>query len=315
MQTGLPRNPAGRWGAIALMGLGGWGMSALALAQMDLSGEWGQKMHQDTPERGGGPDIGDYTGMPINAADRMRADTWSSSKWEQPEHECEPHPADYAPRGPGSMRVWADMDPHTMKISAWHTEIMWMQPMRTIWMDGRPHPPDYALHTWGGFSTGEWNADMLEVHTDHLKEGWLRRNGLARSEKANLHEFFIRHDDYLTLVTIVHDPVYLTEPFIRSSEWALDPGYHPIPSTCTPQIEVPHPKGWVAYHLPGQNHDLEEFARNNGIPFAATRGGAEALYPEYQEQMSRMPVLPPLKAVSGKAVSGKAADGAKGQKP
>src|SRR5579871_6421855 len=106
MQRGLWRNPAGRWAGIALMGLGGWGVAALALAQMDLSGEWGQKMHQDAPERGGGPDIGDYTGMPINAADRMRADTWSSSKWEQPEHECEPHPADYAPRGPGSMRVW-----------------------------------------------------------------------------------------------------------------------------------------------------------------------------------------------------------------
>ena len=27
---------------------------------------------------------------------------------------------------------------------------------RTIWMDGRPQPSEYAEHTWGGFSTGEW---------------------------------------------------------------------------------------------------------------------------------------------------------------
>jgi hypothetical protein len=192
------------------------------LAQMDLSGEWGQKMHEDAPERGGGPEIGDYTGIPINDADRMRGDTWDAEKWTQLEHECEPHPADYAPRGPGSMRIWADMDPFTMQVTAWHTEIMWMQPQRVTYMDGRPRPPEYAPRTWQGFSTAEWVADMLKVTTTHLKEGWLRRNGLARSEKAKLTEFFIRHDDYLTLVTVVHDPVYLTEPFIRSSNWILD---------------------------------------------------------------------------------------------
>lgn len=264
-----------------------------AFAQMDLSGEWGQKVHQDEPERNGGPDIGDYTGIPINEADRMRADTWDSAKWEQLEHECEPHPADYAPRGPGSMRVWADMNPHTMEITAWHTEIMWMQPERTIYMDGRPHPSPDAAHTWQGFSTGEWVADMLKVQTDHLKEGWLRRNGLARSEKAHLTEFFIHHDNYLTLATVMHDPVYLTEPFIRTSNWALNPGYRPIPSTCTPTIEVEHPNGWVAYQLPGLNADLNDYAAQNGIPIEAARGGAETMYPEYLEKLRRLPVPPP----------------------
>lgn len=290
-------------GWIALVSAGLLGVTGIATAQMDLSGEWGQKMSQDAPERGGGPDIGDFTGMPINAADRMRGDSWNSSKWEQLEHECEPHPADYAPRGPGSMRVWADMDPSTMQVTAWHTEIMWMEPTRTIYMDGRSHPPDYAMHTWQGFSTGHWNADMLEVQTDHLKEGWLRRNGLQRSEKANLHEFFIRHDDILTLVTIVHDPVYLTEPFIRSSEWVLDPGYHPIVSTCIPSGDVPHPRGYVAYELPGENHALDEFARTYGIPVQATRGGAETMYPEYQDKMAKMALpapMPKSNAKSGK---------------
>jgi hypothetical protein len=259
---------------------------------MDLSGEWLQTVYQDEPERGGGPDIGDYTGMPINDADRMRADSWDSEKWEQLEHECEPHPADYSPRGPGSLRMWADMDPHTMEVTAWHTEIMWMQPMRVIYMGDHPHPPPYAAHTWQGFSTGTWVADMLKVSTDHLKEGWLRRNGLARSEKAHLTEFFIRHDDYLTLATIVHDPVYLTEPFIRTSNWVLDPGYQPIPSTCTPTLEVPHPQGWVAYQLPGKNSSLNDFAVQYGMPIAAARGGAETMYPEYQEKLQRMPVPP-----------------------
>ena len=296
--------PIGRVNILAPLFILAVVMSHPAFAQVDLTGEWGQKMHEDAPERGGGPEIGDYTGLPINVADRMRGDTWDAEKWTQLEHECEPHPADYAPRGPGSMRVWADMDPFTMEISAWHTEIMWMQPTRTIYMDGRAHPPDYAVHTWQGFSTGEWVADILKVKTSHLKEGWLRRNGIARSEKATLTEFFIRHDDYFTLVTLVHDPVYLTEPFIRTSNWILDPGYHPIPSTCIPAVEIDHPKGWVAYHLPGKNPYLNQFGEKYGIPIEATRGGAETMYPEYQEKMAKMPVLPKPKESAEKQSSG-----------
>jgi hypothetical protein len=294
--------------AAALTALVLGGAASVAYAQMDLSGEWLQKMHQDAVERGAGPDIGDYTGMPINDADRMRGDSWTSSKWEQIEHECEPHPADYAPRGPGSMRVWADMDPGTMTVSSWHTEIMWMQPTREIFMDGRAHPPAFAPHTWQGYSTGHWNADMLEVDTDHLKEGWLRRNGLQRSEKAHMKEFVIRHEDVLTLVAIVHDPVYLTEPLIRSSEWVLDPGYHPIVSVCTPVGDVPHPKGWVAYELPGQNDALNEFAIKYGIPIEGVRGGAETIYPEYQQRLLSLPVptaaKPARKAPAGAAPKG-----------
>jgi hypothetical protein len=263
-----------------------------AWSQMDLSGEWLQKIHEDEPARDV-PQIGDYTGLPLNDAARMRADTWEASRWDQPEHECEPHPADYAPRGPGSMRVWADMDPHTMQVSAWHTEIMEYAPTREIFMDGRAHPPSYAAHTWEGFSTGRWDADMLEVDTDHLKEGWPRRNGLPRSSKAHMKEFFIRHSDYLTLVAIIHDPVYFSVPYVVSSEWVADPGYHPIPSSCIPAVEVEHPKGWVAFNLPGQDPSLE-YARRYGIPLEAVRGGAETIRPEYQARLAHLPVPPPL---------------------
>ena len=49
-----------------------------AFAQKELSGQWNQKVFEDRPERGPGPWIGDYTGMPINDADRMRGDTWDA---------------------------------------------------------------------------------------------------------------------------------------------------------------------------------------------------------------------------------------------
>src|SRR3712207_8044652 len=55
------------------------------------------------------------------------------------------------------------------EVVAYHTNIAWMNPVRTIWMDGRSHPPANALHTWEGFSTGRWDGDVLTVETTHLK--------------------------------------------------------------------------------------------------------------------------------------------------
>ena len=44
-------------------------------APTDLSGEWRRlTSHEDAHERGGGPDPGEYWGLPLNDAARMRAD-------------------------------------------------------------------------------------------------------------------------------------------------------------------------------------------------------------------------------------------------
>jgi hypothetical protein len=256
-----------------------------ALAHVDLSGGWGQRFHEDLPERGAGPDIGDYVGLPINDAARLRADSWDAAKWTMPERQCEPHPADYAPRGPASMRVTSTIDPVSQDVVAWHTTMMWMLPHRTIYMDGRARPSAAAQHSWQGFSTGEWEGDMLKVTTTHLKEGWLRRNGVPRSEKATLVEYFIRHGDYLTLVTAVLDPVYLTEPFVRTSNWVSDPGFQLSPFACTAALEIERARGAVPHHLPGTNQYLSEFAAKHGLPFDATRGGSETMYPEYASRL------------------------------
>ena len=230
-----------------------------AFAQVDLAGEWTQKWHEDAVERDAGPEIGDYTGMPINDAARMRADSWDAQKLEMVEHLCDPHPADYAPRGPADMLIWSDTDPFTQDVVAWHLELRYMLSQRIIYMDGRPHPSENAQDTWQGFSTGEWEGDMLKVTTTHLKEGWLRRNGLTRSEKGTLTEYFIRHGDFFTLVTDVEDPVYMTEPLIRTSNWILSPPGRFHANYCIPSDEVNHPEGYVAHHLPGENPFLTEF--------------------------------------------------------
>ena len=253
-----------------------------ALAQVDLTGEWNPRFHEDQPERIPGPEIGDYLGLPISDAARMRAEIWDASLLTLPEHQCKPHPSDYGIRGPANLRIWKEIDRESQQLIAYHTHISWMAPERTIWMDGRPHPPDYAAHTWQGFSTGKWDGNTLTVTTTHLKIGWIRRNGVPRSDRATVTEHFIRHDDHLTVVTIVDDPVYLTEPFIRSTDFILDLNQQIDPYPCESVEEIVRDKGVVPNYLPGANPFLDEFPNRFKLPALATRGGAGTMYPEYE---------------------------------
>jgi hypothetical protein len=259
-----------------------------AFAQLDPSGEWAPRFHEDQPERIPGPEIGDYLGLPINDAARLRADTWDASLLTLPEHQCKPHPSDYAWRGPANLRVWKEVDRETQQVIAFHTHISWEAPERTIWMDGRPHPPEYAAHTWQGFSTGKFEGDMLTITTTHLKNGWIRRNGIPRSDRATVTEHMIRHGNYMTVVVIINDPVYLTEPFVRTTDFEYDARQEIAPYPCEAVVEVIRPKGAVPSHLPGKNAFLAEFPERFGLPIEPTRGGAETMYPEYRLKLKNM---------------------------
>jgi hypothetical protein len=259
-----------------------------AFAQLDPSGEWAPLFHEDQPERIPGPEIGDYLGLPINDAARLRADTWDASLLTLPEHQCKPHPSDYAWRGPANLRILKEVDRESQKLIAFHTHISWEAPERTIWMDGRPHPPDYAAHTWQGFSTGKFEGDMLTVTTTHLKAGWIRRNGVPRSDRATVTEHLLRHGDYLTVVVLINDPVYLSEPFVRTTDFEFDARQQIAPYPCEAVVEVIRRKGAVPSHLPGKNVFLAEFPERFGLPAEPTRGGAETMYPEYRQKVKTM---------------------------
>ena len=125
-----------------------------ASAQVDLTGEWAGRPHEDALARGAGPEIGDYTGLPLNQAGRLKAESWEAGILSTRERQCIPHVVTYAMRGPANMRLWKDTDPLTGQIMAYRIYGTYGRP-RTIWLDGRPHPSDYAPHTWAGFSTGK----------------------------------------------------------------------------------------------------------------------------------------------------------------
>ncbi len=85
---------------------------------------------------------------------------------------------------------------------------------------------------------------------------------------------------------MIDDPVFLTEPLVRSDNWYLDPGQHIGVFGCEYAAELPRPEGTVPHHLPDQNPYLHEFADYYGLPFEVTRGGAETLYPEYKSKIT-----------------------------
>lgn len=270
-----------RIATVPLLMLGAALWCAPAFAQINLSGVWNNQLDEDWPDRLFGPELGDYTGIPLNAAARLRADTWDASLITLPEYQCRVHPPDYAPSF-ADIRIWEEYDKDTQNLVAIHLHHFAWGTERSIWMDGRPHPPDYALHTSMGFSTGKWEGDILTVTTTHLKEGWIRRNGVPRSDRAVVTEHFIRHGDALTWVTVIKDPAYLTETMIRSRDYIFNVATQIAPYPCESVEEIDRPKNKIPHHLPGTNTFIKEYQQAHGIGAEGALGGAETLYPEYR---------------------------------
>jgi len=264
-------------------------VTAPAFAQVDIAGEWAARVHEDQPHRAPGAELGDYTGLPINAAVRQKATHWDASILSLPEQMAKPHPAQYFMRGPGpNMRINKITDPVTQVVIAYTLEGLFGRDDRVIWMDGRPHPSENAEHTWDGFSTGKVEGNQLIVTTTHMKYGVIQRNGVASSPYAVMTEHFIRHGDNLTLMTVVDDPVYLEEPFVRTSQW-MQTSNITIDQRFIFEVvdEVAgHPQGYVPHYPFGTKQD--EYAKRHGLPFEATQGGKDTIYPEYELKLQKM---------------------------
>jgi cyclase len=253
-----------------------------AAAQTDLSGNWAPLYHEDQPERIPGPEVGDYIALPITAEARARAHAWSASLLTLPEHQCKPHPAGYGYRGPSNLRIQQEVDFDTQRVRKITIYIQWMQQYREVWMDGRPRPSQFAPHTWQGFSTGSWEGDRLVVTTTHMKAGWVRRNGVPYSDRATFTDTWQRHGNFLSHVSMLEDPVYLTEPFVRTTNWVFAPNQRIEAYPCDIVTEVVgHELGYVPHYLPGANMMLDEFATKHRVPQEAANGGAYTALPEF----------------------------------
>jgi len=262
----------------------------------DLSGEWRRLTnHEDAHERGPGPDPGEYWGLPLNDAERMRADSYNG-EWLSTSLllQCRPHPTGYQQLGPDQMRIEKVIDPINRQLIAYSVLFQRTPGERMVWLDGRERPSAYAAHSWEGFSLGSWSGDTFTIKSTHLKESFIRRNGVQGSFRRTVTEHVSLDEPYLTWVLIVEDPDYLTEPLIRSVTFERAPNAQIPVYPCAPQQEEYRPEDAGTYRVPhyltATNPYLTEVAVKYRVALEGVRGGAETMYPEYMDKMKQYKV-------------------------
>jgi len=265
-------------------------MTRPAIAQVDFSGQWAAVNHQDNMGRGAGPDLADYTGLPINDEARAAALSYTSAVLGMTERGCLFYTENYLLFAPHSIVIERVNDSVTGDILAWRISAGGSDraPI-TIWMDGRPHPSPNAPYTFSGFTTGEWQGDRLVARMTHMKRGIMRRNGVPLSDRATMTLHLVRHDNILTIMGIIDDPIYLDERLVLTGSYRLNargnaPATNP---TCFPftELAVLDQVGSVPHFLPGSNPDADTFAKQYNLPLEAAYGGAQTIYPEFRKRL------------------------------
>jgi len=203
-------------------------------APIDPTGNWVSVVTEDWRWRMVTPRKGDYSSVPLNEEGRQVADTWEAA--DMASDGCKPYGAAGIMRVPGRLQVSWENDT-TLRIdtdAGLQTRRLHFEPAR------RPQG-----RSWQGHSVAEWERlvnggglgvslltapprlGSLKVVTTSLRAGYLRRNGVPYSEDATVTEYFDRvadeGTDWLTVLTIVEDPRYLSQPFITSSHFTREP--------------------------------------------------------------------------------------------
>lgn len=88
---------------------------------------------------------------------------------------------------------------------------------RVVPVDGRGYREDLEP-TFLGDAVGRWEDDVLVVETINFVEDgtWLTDDGAIHSDQLRIVERFSREGDELTYEVTVHDPVMLTEPWVKA---------------------------------------------------------------------------------------------------
>jgi len=219
MQPGLfAQGRGGRGGGAAPA------QNAKAAAVFDPTGYWVSIITEDWRYRMVTPTLGDYQGVPMTPEARKIANAWDPAKEESSADQCKSYGAPALLRVPGRMHItWQDDQTLRMDYDAG-------KQTRTFHF-GDWKPASAAPPTLQGDSIAAWVAGgrggtdgSLKVTTSNLRAGLLRKNGVPYSDKTSLLEYYdlIKepNGDPLLVVTIVTtDPMYLTQPFVISSQF------------------------------------------------------------------------------------------------
>lgn len=207
-------------------------------APIDLTGYWVSIVSEDWRFRMSMAQKGDWDIVPLNDDGRRAAE--SANVTEDP---CMAYGAAGLLRIPERLHIrWED--DATLRIDT----DAGMQTRRLRF--GRAAAPDLDA-TRQGYTAARWDVprptpqagrvspggELLAV-TTHMTPGYYFKHGVPYSAEATMTEHFARvseanGDEYLLVTAVVDDPLYLTQPFIRTLVFKREPnGAHWNPEPC-----------------------------------------------------------------------------------
>jgi len=256
--------PAAR-GGFGAGRFGGPPAAAQQSAQVDLTGYWVALVTEDWLWRMITPPAGDATSVPLAFQAQQAARQWDPAQDAANGEACRPFGAAGLMRMPLRLHItWSDDNTLMIETDAG-------EQTRLLHFGNTAAAP--AERSWQGFSTAEWTVPAaggfdlravisgrgqaaptgppmgsLKAVTTNLRAGYLRKNGLPYSEDALLTEYFSRvsafGNDYLTVLSIVRDPMYLSSDFVTSSHFKREPddaNWNPTPCVTTPPLAAGGP--------------------------------------------------------------------------
>jgi hypothetical protein len=220
--------------ADAQQGRGGPGVpqapaNARAQAPYDITGYWVSMVTDDWRYRMLTPPKGNADYLPVNAEARKVMDSWDPAKDEAAGEACRGYGAGGIMRLPSRLHITWEND-NTLKM-----DIDTGTQTRRFVFGAAPLAVEAS---WQGSSAARWmfppgargrgaaapaQNGQLVVTTTRLRPGYLRKNGIPYSANATITEYYVRLVDegqeYLAVTTMVDDPQYLAQPYIKTYEF------------------------------------------------------------------------------------------------
>ena len=218
---------------------GGAPATAQAGAALDLTGYWVAVITEDWKYRMVTPKKGVFDAIPLNPQARKLGDAWDPARDEAAGEACKAYGAAGLMRMPTRLNIsWEGAN--TLKVDT----DAGTQTRRFHFGNSAPPPGE---RSWQGHSLAVWEMATagrggerrgnLKVVTTNLRPGYLRRNGAPYSDQTTVIEYWDVNtlpngDRWLTITTQVVDPMYLTRPYITTSDFKKLPdatGWAPTP--------------------------------------------------------------------------------------
>jgi hypothetical protein len=222
-------------------GRGGPAPTAKSSAAIDLTGYWVSVITEDWKFRMVTPAKGMFEALTLNAEGRRVGEGWDPARDEANGEACRSYGAAGIMRIPGRLHITWEND-STLRIDTdagsqsrlFHFDASTAPAAEPSWQG-------YSIARWepaaGGPRGGQPRGGSLKVMTTNMRPGYVRRNGAPYSNKAVVTEYYDVNtipngDQWLTVTTIVEDPVYFSRPYLTSSDFKRLPdssGWNPTP--------------------------------------------------------------------------------------